>query len=118
MTTPLPLHKIEALKAVIAGEMLTSEQLKVLEACLADYRFVFRLGNGFKLNRDHLNELIQLVHDDVPFMVGERQKRAIRILNAAGAKGFQTESFYVRSRFDDKPGRDLTEDEIWEAVHG
>lgn|GEM_PF-3573648 len=116
-TPPLPLHKLEALRAAIAGQMLTSDQIEVLKACEADYRFTFRLGNGFKLTRELITELLELVYDDVPYMVGERRKRAIRILNASGAKGFQAESFWKPSRSDDKLCTRIDEDDIVEAVY-
>ena len=116
--TPLPLHKLDALKAAVAGKMLTSDQLEALEACIEDYRFIFRLGNGFKLNRDHLNELLQLVYEDVPFMTGERKKKAIRLLNSAGAKGFKSQSFWSRSRFDDEVPLEIDQEEVMEAIEG
>ena len=118
---PLPLHKLDALKAAVSGKMLTTDQIEALEACIKDYRFIFRLGNGFKLthpDRDHLNELLQLVYEDVPFMAGERKKKAIRLLNAAGMKGYQPERFWPRSRFDDEAPLEVDAEEVTEALEG
>jgi len=119
LTSPaLTLSKIDALTAAIAGDKLTADQIKTLESCLQDYRFVLRLGNGFRLSRETINELVELVYDDVPYMVGERKKRAIRILNAAGVTGFRVDPVWPRTKLDEHIAPKITEEEIAEAVYG
>jgi hypothetical protein len=84
----LTLAKIDALEKAAAGDLLTKEDEDLLRQCADDYRPLIRLGNGFKITKHHVVEAFELIFEDVKFMTGSRRQKAISLLKAAGARGF------------------------------